>query len=130
MITEDYVSFETAKLLKEKGFDIPTERFYNEHISWRAASAYNWNDEGGEDCSCPTLQMAIKWLREEYNLAIAIYLKTDGWHSGVSQIKFNGEGFIVDIIDGIDDGNIPNCDTYEEAAEAAIKYCLENKLIF
>ena len=23
MITEDYVSFETAKLLKEKGFEVP-----------------------------------------------------------------------------------------------------------
>lgn len=29
MITEDYVSFEVAKLLKEKGFDEPLKRFYN-----------------------------------------------------------------------------------------------------
>ena len=28
MITEDYVSFETAKLLKEKGFDEPTTGTY------------------------------------------------------------------------------------------------------
>ena len=50
--------------------------------------------------------------------------EVDGWRSGVSRIKFNGEGFIVDIIDGIDDGNIPNRGTYEEACEEAIKYCL------
>ena len=29
MITEDYVSFETAKLLKEKGFDEPCQYFYD-----------------------------------------------------------------------------------------------------
>ena len=29
MIKEDYVSFETAKLLKEKGFDILVHTFYN-----------------------------------------------------------------------------------------------------
>lgn len=116
MITEDYVSFGVAKLLKEKGFNEPCHK------------AYNY-----EGCLCtgftygpyaPTLQMAVKWLREKHNLAIATYLTGDGWRSGVSRIKFNGEGFIVDIIDGIDDGNIPNRGTYEEACEEAIKYCL------
>jgi hypothetical protein len=29
MITEDYVSFETAKLLKEKGFDATCKKYYN-----------------------------------------------------------------------------------------------------
>lgn len=77
-------------------------------------------------CSAPTLQMVMKWLREEHNLAIATYTTVYGWHSGVSRIKFNGEGFIVNVIDNIDGGNIPNCDTWEEACEAAIKYCLEN----
>ena len=33
MITEDYVSFETAKLLKENGFDDEyTNAFYNEQF--------------------------------------------------------------------------------------------------
>ena len=30
MITEDYVSFETAKLLKEKGFDVYVSSFYDD----------------------------------------------------------------------------------------------------
>ncbi len=30
MITEDYVSFETAKLLKEKGFDDECQKYYYE----------------------------------------------------------------------------------------------------
>lgn len=37
MITEDYVSFQTAKLLKEKGFDWPESPFYSEQDrdEWR-----------------------------------------------------------------------------------------------
>ena len=31
MITEDYVSFETAKLLKEKGFDEDIDLWYDEN---------------------------------------------------------------------------------------------------
>lgn len=42
MIKEDYVSPETAKLLKEKGFE--------------------------EECSTLTLQSAMKWLREIHKI--------------------------------------------------------------
>lgn len=72
------------------------------------------------------IQMAMKWLRNEYNLVISISITIDGWRSCISRVKLDSEGFIVDIIDGIDDSNIPNYATYEKACEAAIKYCLEN----
>lgn len=55
MITEDYVSFNTAKLLKEKGFDEECQQYYGDY-----------------KYSCPTLQMAMKWLREVHNLFIFI----------------------------------------------------------
>ena len=122
MISEDYISYETAKLLKEKGFDEFCYYYYMENGRLKLT---NWDKEHNF-CPSPTVQMVVKWLREKHNLAIATYLTRGGWRSGVSRIKFNGEGFIVDIIDGIDDGNIPNCDTYEQACESAIKYCLEN----
>ena len=118
MITEDYVSFETAKLLKEKDkifFGLDVDSYHNTNLN--------------VDCyACPTLQMAMKWLRREHNLAISISVTVDGWHSYVSRIKLDSEGFVVNIIVGIDCGNIPNSDTYEQACEKAIKYCLE-KLI-
>ena len=42
MITEDYVSFETAKLLKEKGFDWDESPFYSEQDrdEWRQNNNY------------------------------------------------------------------------------------------
>ena len=138
MITEDYVSFEVAKLLKEKGFDEESWCVYD-LVNKQFASEigepgdFLWNFRFNHGlptsvASAPTLQKAMKWLRKEHNLAISVSVTVDGWHSYVSQIKLDSEGFVVDIIDGIDDGNIPNYDTYEEACEAAIKYCLE-KLI-
>lgn len=134
MITEDYVSFAIAKLLKEKGFDGECDYLYADGKILRAGWMCNWNRgetlfaDYKNECSAPTLQMAMKWLRKEHNLAISTSVTIGGWRSYVSQIKLDSEGFVVDIIDGIDGGNIPNCDTYEEASEAAIKYCLE-KLI-
>jgi len=139
MITEDYVNFETAKLLKEKGFDLPCHATYDtavtggkpkfseyEVLNYFPYGMKNSDDKYSMVISAPTLQMAIKWLRKEHNLAISTSVTVDGWRSGVSRIKLDGEGYVVDIIDGIDGGNIPNCDTYEEACEAAIRYCLEN----
>jgi len=67
-------------------------------------------------CYCSTLQMAMKWLREVYNINIEIRCT-----------KTYAEAFIMTIED------LPRClcrdissNKYEEACEATIKYCLEN----
>lgn len=118
---EDYVSFENAKLLKEKGFDIPTERFYNECGTYCCgASAYNWNDDDDcEDCSRPTQAMAMKWLREVHNLEIYPYhqYSQDGDKWWFEIVKFPSP--VSDY-----ESNAIYA-TYEEACEAAIKYCLK-----
>ena len=70
-ITEDYVSFKVAKLLKEKGFDADTE-----HDMWYVVEKFStgcqWNsctykvgditrEYDGKCCiAMPTLQMAMK----------------------------------------------------------------------
>ena len=144
MITEDYVSFEVAKLLKEKGFDEPctylwffektnnpevddngvykipiknhTENDYWNNTSielFKKESEY-WNDNI-DIFACPTLQMTMKWLREEH--------KIDMWvecHNSNRRYK----GYIHSEQRG--DEALFYEDTYEEACEAAIKYCLEN----
>ena len=75
MITEDYVSYNIAKLLKEKGFDIycPTayETMTSEHHVEETAFS-DWGKLG--QVKRPTLQMAMKWLREIHNYSISICL--------------------------------------------------------
>lgn len=89
IITENYVSFETAKLLKEKGFDERTickyageggitERYYDDYRE--RVLSFDWK-EGyliepliepkeqyeiiGDTISAPSQAMVMKWLREK-----------------------------------------------------------------
>ena len=138
MITEDYVSFETAKLLKEKGFDCACNVWYSEYTSQFGGEKYTCIEFDDNNkcnrlnknykfiCFAPTLQTAMKWLRKKHDLAITTFATMNGWRCSVSQVKLSIYGFIVDILNGIDDGHIPRCNTYEEACEEAIRYCLKN----
>ena len=70
MIEESYVSFDTAKLLKEAGFDVPCFNQYTERGTiWHCDCPENFNKS---QCvtSCPTQDLAARWLREVYNVAI------------------------------------------------------------
>ncbi len=136
MITEDYVSFETAKLLKEKGFDEECSCFYN-NIDYGTPGLevdgqlyYKNSALDDEEYAAPTLQMAMKWLREVHRLHVEVVPNPfnfehqdiqDGWGCEVTHLS-----------DLSYDGNYEffqkKYSTYEEACEAAIKYCLENLL--
>ena len=61
-IAEDYVSFETAKLLKEKGFHEDCKCQYGRHgsISWTSC-----NNGNVTTFARPTIQMVMKWLRKK-----------------------------------------------------------------
>lgn len=124
MITEDYVSYETVKLLKEKGFNENTDKQFNLD---KIVGDYNITDRSRHPeryLDAPTLQMAVKWLRErEWFICViplAFYYGTKTW-------KFGYNIWAGDDLE-VDEFNTPEFSTYEEACEAAIKYCLE-KLI-
>ena len=116
MITEDYVSFETAKLLKEKGFDEYTFSCYSNdgligfmEVETRISDGYQR----------PTLQMAMKWLRENYNIHIEVrYFPMPNIYR---YVIIHSPATFENI-----DSHPQYFNTYEEACEAAIKYCLEN----
>lgn len=143
MITEDYVSFEAAKLLKEKGFDEKCHAFYRKtllnnkiidkaelHISTHLSlTNSNLQDKLYKEIVygvAPTLQMAMKWLREEKHFYIQVML--DSWaygsHSGyyvvIQKTDSEFEIMLADKLDKV------FYDEPEEAYEAAIKYILEN----
>lgn len=113
-IIEDYVSFETAKLLKEKGFTENCLMRYN-RVGDLVEEAYkfNWNFQT-IDYSAPTHQMAMKWLREVHDIDISII-----------PLRSSKEYLPRIESDSISHDAIP-CKKYEDACENAIKYCLEN----
>jgi len=122
MITEDYVSFETAKLLKEKGFDISCIGRYSERSKdFHLDTTRPCNNGGLFQISAPTHQMAIKWLRETLGLYITIrtmFIEKEVTYDSIIQYMKNNKH------NTITDENSYN--KIEDATEAAIKYCLEN----
>ena len=116
-ITEDYCSFEVAKLLKEKGFDEPTCGFYYDNYTEEliVASPSNHN-RSINAIAAPSQAQAMKWLREEKEIAIEILMNGVGeWYCDLYNTKTLNHYTEMDYVK-----------LYEEACEAAIKYCLEN----
>ena len=120
-ITEDYVSFETAKLLKEKGFnDELCHMWYN----IRKDVGYYLSSVGVKNhLPAPTLQMAMKWLREMYNIFIVIEPHLYDY------VNERNASYVCSIWVGDNYyENLTSTDfpSYEEAIEAALKYSLKN----
>ena len=148
MITEDYVSFETAKLLKEKGFDAECHSHYypchypdgsiEYHKYGRTEllkkqpcyDIYSLKTLPKDHYLAPTIQMAMKWLREKHNKIIVPGISLDDQTSstinhyivGIWYVPKNNGGALCFISPTPENGY----STYEEACEAGIKYCLEN----
>ena len=134
MIKEAYVSFEVAKLLKEKGFTEECEYFYD---WYKESESYHICSNGGtcnnekypDEYSMPTHQMAMAWLREEKNIFISIcngnHCKFDKNIPSETVYYFftitNSYGVYKEEEQCFDEFK-----TYEEAIEAALKYCLKN----
>lgn len=126
MINEDYVSFETAKLLKEKGFYEKCRQYYykdNLILSKSGICNEELNNykEAEEGWSAPTLQMATKWLREKKGIAIIPVLS-----SVLDNEKFLWDIKIVVAKTGERYSQGWVYEKQEDACETAIKYCLEN----
>ena len=133
-IKEDYVSFEVAKLLKEKGFPLPSTNFED----W----VFCMYDENGDiqwGCYHPdyyarvTLQMAMKWLREVHHIHTEICLYKTSENDVEPKKSRKDPYYTFGIWDSVTGNSVDKRltndfigDTYEQACETAIKYCLEN----
>jgi hypothetical protein len=135
MITEDYVSFETAKLLKEKGFDENIDLWYDENgetfFRFHYAIRRDWRVlQNQKVYECPTLQMAMKWLREEKGFHIFVPNEIDYDEDERGDRWYHQPAYYPEIR-RVSDGKIMYDDgslyaTPEQACDVAIKYCLEN----
>ena len=133
MITEDYVSFETAKLLKEKGFDEPCMFLYFAKYKPEGDFKGNFNETKNSEInelsySAPTLQMAMKWLRKNHNIHIAIVPYEVG--PGVMDYTYilyeiDVKNFFFRDLNIQGRANTDKIST-SKTCEAAIKYCLKN----
>ena len=131
MLTEQYVSYGTAKLLEEKGFDVQCGNAYYNGIL--VDYTLFGMCLGGEFIYAPTQQMAMRWLREAHNIVICAelanendkgntdYTNPDRWHWFFDLTNEKGV-----VIAPESDYILNEFDSYEDAVEAAIQYCLTN----
>ena len=133
IITEDYVNFETAKLLKEKGFDehcfcinypLPEGGHHNiilpnllNNSMIPFTDEYKFCRYKEDFITIPTLQMAMKWLREVHGIFIQIelYSKYDNYNFEIFQ---NTHRLLIEERTAYN--------TYTETVEMAIKHCLKH----
>lgn len=128
-ITEDYCSFEVSKLLKEKGFQVPTVFYFRitgDHM-FPQPNPFNHNDDSKNETasgmtfvSAPTHAIAIKWILKNYGISISVDNLIDN--------KFY---FSYRDTKSKDYASRTGCaengyDTSEEATEAALLYTLQN----
>ena len=131
MIEETYVSFETAKLLKDKGFQqmrdncgyFTTDMVYSisadkegEHHFANQYPAGVFNKD--KYIAAPTQQMAMRWLREIKHIHIATEPYA-GYKTHSCFIWKNGMGINWQT-------SFHTFKTYEEACEEAIKFSLKH----
>ena len=131
---EDFVPFEIAKKLKEKGFEDNCIGYYDYagkfHYNYESAisnkeiyfchSKYD-NIWHRDLVDAPTISQVLKWLRKEKKLHIVSpFYEDKGFYYYVQRI-----GNAARIVSSFDDSD--TCfDTAELAALAGIKYCLDN----
>ena len=118
MITEDYVNFETAKLLKEKGFDEDITTYRDDFIQHGNIVIPLQECISKDKIKTPTLQMAMKWLREVHSLFIRI---TEDMTGNVFEWSVYQKNYGCRASTHVES-------SYEQACEEAIKYCL--KILF
>ena len=113
---EELVTLETAKLLKEKGFNEYCKNVIDVDSILRE-TLYRTNDNLPKQCfSLPTQSIAQKWLRETKKLHITIYNSASGYTYDISKADMGT--VLYCFPEGPNDGG--NWDTYEEALETGI----------
>ena len=120
MITEDYISFDTAKLLTQKCFEVKYDGYYNEAGSLVDMPNSILLREGYQYYGRSTVASVIKWLREKCGCIISIEYQpiatTFKWR--IYKYDQNTDDLKKHI-------NFQHYESYKECAEDAIKYCLE-----
>jgi hypothetical protein len=123
----DFVTFELAKKLKEKGFP---QRVFG---AYEMCGAAYFNDGRFyiDGCICntdeaytaPTISQVLKWLREENAIHIDIVLWEKGWYSDVWCFEYYEEEKEYACKKEYQSNDY---NSYEQAALAGIEYVLDN----
>lgn len=139
---DEIVSFETAMLLKKKGFNEPCSYYYEDDELYKLG--YYHGDGIGfvrnnspidgrflcekMQCTAPTQSLAQKWLRETHHITFnANPHSNDGKIIYVVTMKVISSNKYIDFNVMVDTSNKATMfDTYEDAVESGLMHCLKS----
>ena len=129
MIEEQFVSFETAKLLKEAGFEANLKTRYveeekDEWAFWDSGtkrSDYNYFDD---TIACPTQALAARWLREVHHLNVYACFDDVCFDDGERKWFFMRENTMINDYTS-EYCSIISYDSYEQALEAGLQEAIK-----
>lgn len=130
---EDFVPFELAKKLQEKGFYYKCVATYDNDcmLGYNYIQPTNIRAIGFDDCLCshnvendgcidaPTISQVLKWLREEKNVEV---IPSFDYEERIWGYQVGDMNLRVDVILAY----LWDFKTYESAALAGITYTLDN----
>lgn len=131
---EDFVPFELAVKLREKGFNEQCLAYYTEDTEFYYNTSYGSDVESafksfnskpdticGKRIDAPTISQVLKWLRKEKKIHIVCpFYEDKGFYYYVQKI-----GNAARIVSSFDDSD--DCfDSAEQAALAGIEYVIDN----
>lgn len=122
---DDYIPFEIAKKLQEKGYshgynDFGYRLIYSDECTIKFISnigAYE-REYYGENIPCPAISQVLKWLREEKKIYLELVVVVDA--------EYMCDIYKIDIRPIECLGSTAWFKTYEQAALAGIEYVLDN----
>lgn len=139
MIHDEIVTYEVAKLAKEKGFNEECRDFYCDDKLQKRITRTSCNRQvtSFDYCSnsmledydspkeyyniaAPTQSLLQRWLREEKGYYVCPYYDNNEFKWTYSIREKTGDMWILLV------GETPSFDKYEEAMEAGLKFALEN----
>jgi hypothetical protein len=123
-MNEQLISFETAKLAKEKGFCEESTWFYYDHfgtvktLDWPTEENHNTLSE--DRYSRPTQSLLQRWLREKQNIEIEIKLHfTDPLYRGKIWVRPKKDQNCSNF------STVNSYPTYEETLESVLQEALK-----
>jgi hypothetical protein len=123
---EDFVKYQIALKLKEKGFNWICSHYYRTKCKdlFKIFPCEDWSDIK-DRINAPTISQVLKWFREDKNIHLIVEIADSGWYYTLypnvrwEDGKLKSDKYIM---------SFKNKNSYEEAALAGIEYVLD-KLI-
>lgn len=118
-MTEDIVPAQAAMFLKELGFNVPCKAFFvgGQCYTLNSLSYNSLFENKSEQFSAPTIQTALKWLRNEKNVFIEVRTEDSKFKYKIKTRTQNKWSTYWD--------NLTLFDTYEDAiCDALIEFLL------